>query len=54
MAYLKDLDRTYSSGAFWGRSALYQSKTLTISAGVIVAIVRGIGLDARNMSILSA
>jgi len=39
---------------FWGRSALYQLKTLAISAGVIVAIVRGISLDARNMSVLSA
>jgi len=36
---------------FWGRSALYQSMTLTISAGVIVAIVTGISLDARNMSV---
>ena len=40
--------------AFWCRSTLYQSKTLAISSGVIVAIVRGTSLDARNMSALSA
>ena len=46
MARLQDLDRIYSSCGFpaeklqfWGRSALYQSKTLAISAGVIVTIV---------------
>ena len=44
MARLQDLDRIYSSCGFpaeklqfWGRSALYQSKTLAISAGVIVS-----------------
>jgi hypothetical protein len=39
---------------FWGRSAMYQSKTLAMSDVVIVTIVRGTSLDARNMSALSA